>query len=101
MSVERDVHLWFELTYANYLTIPRSILQSMPAEWQAKFVALLDELDDTFDWRPQTGRYWVHMKDGKGRFKHDPFMEHRRPNFDAIEKARKKKVETPTERTTH
>ncbi|NRS50991.1 hypothetical protein [Brevibacillus sp. HB2.2] len=44
---ERDIHEWFELTYAQYLTIPRSILQSMPVEWQKKFVVLLEELDET------------------------------------------------------
>jgi hypothetical protein len=30
------IHNWFELTYAQYLTIPRSILQSMPVEWQRR-----------------------------------------------------------------
>lgn len=47
------VHGWFELTYAQYLTIPRSVLQSMPSEWQAGFVALLEELDERIDWRPR------------------------------------------------
>lgn len=27
------IHLWFNLTYANYLCLPRSVLQSMPQEW--------------------------------------------------------------------
>jgi hypothetical protein len=47
------VHLWFGLTYANYLVLPRSVLQSMPQEWQAKFCTLLDELHEAFghlDW---------------------------------------------------
>jgi hypothetical protein len=48
----RDIHTFFELSYAQYLSIPRSVLQSMPQEWQVKFVALLDELDETIDWRP-------------------------------------------------
>jgi hypothetical protein len=71
------ISLWFELTYAQYLTIPRSILESMPHQWQAEFATLLAELDDTLDWRPKEGRYWVQLKDGKGRYKHDPFMEYR------------------------
>jgi hypothetical protein len=37
------IHNWFELTYANYLVLPRSFLQSMPVEWQQKFVALLEQ----------------------------------------------------------
>lgn len=49
---ERDVHHWFELTYAQYLTIPRSVLQSMPDEWQRRFVKCMEELDETIDWRP-------------------------------------------------
>jgi hypothetical protein len=48
----KDIHLWFELTYAQYLTIPRSVLQSMPDEWQARFVQCLEELDEAIDWRP-------------------------------------------------
>jgi hypothetical protein len=55
------IHSWFELTYAQYLTIPRSVLQSMPGEWQKKFVELLNELDDTIDWRPKEGIYRVRL----------------------------------------
>lgn len=40
------IHNWFGLTYANYLVLPRSILQSMDAEWQKKMVELLDELNE-------------------------------------------------------
>jgi hypothetical protein len=83
------VHAWFELTYAQYLTIPRSILEAMPDEWQARFVQCLNELDATFDWRPKEGRYWVTLKDGKGRIATDRFREYRRPDHDAIEAARK------------
>lgn len=46
------IHAWFELTYAEYLTIPRSVLQSMPVEWQRRFVQCLEQLDEAFDWRP-------------------------------------------------
>lgn len=49
----------------------------MPLEWQYKFTELLNELDDTIDWRPDSGRYWVRLKDGKGRYVHDPLMEYR------------------------
>ncbi len=41
-SIE-PVHGWFGLTYANYLVLPRTVLQSMPPEWQEKFVKLLEE----------------------------------------------------------
>ncbi len=72
------VHDWFELTYAQYLTIPRSVLQSMPDDWQARFVKCLQELDDAIDWRPETGRYWVKLKDDRGRYVSDPFQDYER-----------------------
>jgi len=50
---------WFELSYAQYLTIPRSVLQAMPHDWQCRFVACLNELDDSYDWRPKNAQYFV------------------------------------------
>ena len=47
------IHEWFELSYSNYLVIPRSVLQSMPVEWQDRFVAALEEMGKAFgylDW---------------------------------------------------
>ena len=72
------IHEWFELSYAQYLTIPRSVLQSMPAAWQARFVACLEELDATIDWRPPSGRYWVQLKNNEGRYQVDPLMDYAR-----------------------
>ena len=72
------IHQWFELTYAQYLTMPRSVLQSMPMEWQRRFARCLYELDELIDWRPKEGRYWVKLKDGKGRYVADPFMDYER-----------------------
>jgi hypothetical protein len=80
---------WFELTYAQYLTIPRSLLQAMPPKWQRRFVACLNELDDTFDWRPEDGRYWVELRDGEGRFVADRLKEYRRPDHGYIEGLRR------------
>ncbi|GAB3937532.1 hypothetical protein [Larkinella terrae] len=72
------IHNWFELTYAQYLTIPRSVLQSMPAEWQHRFVECLEQLDETIDWYPKQGRYWVSLKDDKGCYVSDPLMDYDR-----------------------
>lgn len=41
------LHTYFGLSYANYLVVPRSILQSMPDEWQGKMASLLEEMRDT------------------------------------------------------
>lgn len=72
------IHEWFELSYAQYLTIPRTALQSMPVEWQQKFVTCLNELDDAIDWRPKEGRYWIKLKGDKGRYVNDPLMDYQR-----------------------
>lgn len=48
----------------------------MPNEWQSEFVALLEELDETIDWRPKEGRYWVQLKDKRGRYVADPLMDY-------------------------
>lgn len=72
------IHDWFELSYAQYLTIPRSVLQSMPDEWQERFVKCLEELDESIDWRPEKGRYWVQLRDENGRFVPDPLQNYDR-----------------------
>lgn len=74
----RKIHDWFELSYAQYLTIPRSVLQSMPDEWQVRFVKCLEELDEAIDWRPDVGRYWVQLRDENGRYVADPLMDYER-----------------------
>lgn len=43
---EEPIHEWFGLSYSNYLVLPRSILQSMPIDWQKKFIEITDELFD-------------------------------------------------------
>ncbi len=59
-TVERDaIHKHFGLSYANYLVLPRTLLQSMPDEWQARFVALLDEMDTAFAHVPKADDYKV------------------------------------------
>lgn len=71
------VHGWFELSYAQYLTIPRSVLQSMPVGWQERFVECLEQLDAELPWRPEDGRYWVELRDGGGRKRTDPCRDYR------------------------
>jgi len=72
------IHNWFELSYTQYLTIPRTALQSMPDGWQRRFVKCLEELDESIDWRPESGRYWVQLKDHRGRYVNDPLMDYQR-----------------------
>lgn len=83
--LESPIHIWFEMSYAQYLTIPRSIMEAMPHEWQQKMSDLLDELDETYDWRPKEGRYWCRLKNDKGWFVEDPLMQYRHPNSGYIQ----------------
>jgi hypothetical protein len=41
--------LWFGLTRASWLTLPRSMMHEMPDEWQDKMAELLFEWDETWD----------------------------------------------------
>ncbi len=65
---DAPLHTWFGLGYAQYLTIPRSVLQSMPTEWQQRMVQCLEELDEAIDWRPAEGRYVVQLRNDAGQF---------------------------------
>ena len=53
------IHLHFSLSYANYLVLPRTLLQSMPDAFQARFVAMLDELHEAFRHVEQAKGYKV------------------------------------------
>lgn len=69
----------FGLTYANYLVLHRSLLQSMPLSWQHRFTALMDELDAAF-LHVETPRYFtVNARDpSTGRFIKDPVPHYNR-----------------------
>lgn len=42
------VHTWFGLSYCNYQVLQRTLMQSMPTEWQERIVACLEELADAY-----------------------------------------------------
>lgn len=70
------IHEFFGLTYATHLVLPRSVLQSMPLKWQAKLVALLNELDNTIDWRREGVE--VARRGADGRYIPDEFRDYNR-----------------------
>ncbi|MFE2469745.1 hypothetical protein [Streptomyces mirabilis] len=43
------VHGWFGLSYTNYQVLHRTLMQSMPIEWQERMVACLEELQAAYD----------------------------------------------------
>lgn len=55
------VHQYFGLSYAQYLVLPRTVLQSLPKELQLKFITLMEEIDETIDWMPENGTYRVQL----------------------------------------
>ncbi|MFG3244143.1 hypothetical protein [Streptomyces sp. NPDC048157] len=58
-TLATDIHTHFSFSYANYLVLPRTLLQSMPIEWQTKFVALLEEFNTAFEHVTQAEAYDV------------------------------------------
>ena len=102
------LHGWWELSYAQYLTIPRSVMQSMPADWQEKMAALLYQLDEDIDWRPKDACYFVtlnrveEVEDGysaKGVEIDDPLADYQRgPPANLLEDSRRARRSTPLQR---
>lgn len=68
IDATEPVSAWFELSYAQFLTVPRIFMERMPAAWQRRIVACLRELDAAFDWRPKAGNFWVTLRSDEGRF---------------------------------
>lgn len=58
----KDIHTWFGLSYAEYLVIPRSVLQSMPENWQHRFTQLLEEMPDWESQLPKGTGYKVQLR---------------------------------------
>lgn len=113
---------FWSISRAEYLTVPRSIIQLMPIEWQNKMARLMEEMNDAINWHPEgENNYWVQLgtqhfedeDDGEGRIISipDPLQEYRHGNGYAeslfinrqkeIEEAEKKEVpETNMEKIT-
>lgn len=60
-EAKQPVHEWFGLSYVNYLTVPRVVLQSMPIEWQERFCSMLDEVNDCIEWGHEDADYKVFL----------------------------------------
>lgn len=71
------MHVWFNLSYASYLTLPRSFIQEMPAEWQQRLRDLLDEMESALD-TGEVIHYRVQRVDDRGRYLRDPYSDYRR-----------------------
>ena len=70
---------WFGLSYCGYLVAPRTLLCGMPLTWQEKFVALLDEYNEAYDFADVPQAYTVQTRDKKGHFIKDSYADYRYP----------------------
>ena len=76
-----------------YLVLSRTLLEAMPKEWQHRFIKIIDEVGNEFDFMNkdwQTFDYSVQCKEN-GRIIQDPLGKYRYPNKEYIEKFRIKK----------
>lgn len=62
---DEPIHGEFSLSYANYLVVPRTLLQSMPVDWQRPFVALMRQLNEAFEHIERAESY--HVEAGEER----------------------------------
>lgn len=77
-----------------YLVLSRTLLEAMPKEWQHKFVDLMDEIENEFDFMHpewETPHYKVKAVDEKGRYIRDKWGNYKYPDTEWIEKIRIKK----------
>lgn len=86
---DAPISLWFGLSYANFLTVPRLVMESMPLQWQRTMARLLWEIDDMFDWRPVDGRYMVTYKHDNGKFGKLPLSDYRRGSVEHLRRGKK------------
>lgn len=85
---KEDLHLWFGLSYASWLTLPRVLMQSMPEDWQRSMARLLNEYEDAFPNQPELGTRVQCTKSGKLVKSPDWLINYRRPHFEKIEELR-------------
>lgn len=77
MSTE-PVHEWFELTYSSYLVLQRSIMQSMPVQWQTKMVALLEEAREACEGLKDLPSSFQVRAKKDGKYVEDPYRDYQR-----------------------
>ena len=81
MSSNEPVHAFFGLSYSSYLVLPRTVLQSMPINWQAKFVQMFEDIRKTIDISKVDigGEYLVKLRDSDtGRLVKDDLANYER-----------------------
>jgi ferric iron reductase protein FhuF len=74
---DEPISTWFELSYASYMVLHRIILESMPIEWQKRFVSMLKEIKEEFNTDDVPTSFWVRATQDN-KFIADPYKDYRR-----------------------
>lgn len=77
--------LWFGLSRASFLTLPRVLMHEMPDKWQRDMAKLLNEFDEAFPNHP-AGESIVRRRNGPWP---SWLLNYRRPEYSQIEGARR------------
>lgn len=77
---DQPIHTWFGLTYASYLVLPRSVLQTLSVELQQQLVNALEAMGEHLYPAsiPVRGEYAVQVRGTDGRFISDPLRDYQR-----------------------
>jgi hypothetical protein len=80
---EDPIHMWFSLSYASYVVIPRTVLQSCSRETQLAVVRAFELVQK--EEQTNRGQNWpgdadvsVNLRDENGRFIKDPLADYKR-----------------------
>jgi len=76
--------LWFGLSRASWLTLPRVMMHEMPDEWQAKMAALLEQWDATWTNPPDIETCVQIRQEGKFVATPEFLVNYRHPDYEAL-----------------
>ncbi len=76
--------LWFGLSYASWLTLPRVMMHAMPDDWQMQMAKLCEQWDGHWQNRPQLEAVVV-LKQNKKFIKTPEWLEYRHPDQEALD----------------
>lgn len=88
-----DLACYFGLTRASWLTLPRVLMEAMPAPWKRNMALLLNQYDDTYDNQPGYGTTVRVTVGGKIVPTPEWLINYRHPNHAMIDQVRGLAVE--------
>jgi hypothetical protein len=80
--------LWFSLSRASFLTLPRVLMHAMPDEWQGQMAALLEEYDAAYTNLPDIGSTVRATRGGRLVAMPELYTNYRHPRREEIEALR-------------